>query len=441
MKLLYDKWNLNKPIPNCLSNDVLKFLIENLNENINLHNISYDLFNKFGNYHNMWFSGIFLKEDIEKINNIKTDDWIYPIEPWGHLMYSLNFERKGKVCNFFELIPEYIKDSVNNGIGKIVVNYSHEGWVDDITLKSFYIGIKNVGLNFENIILILNDYNLEKKLETFKEKYNIEKYPKVINYSSYLTHSAKHFYYKPKFKNVLEEHTKYNRDYKFLYLNRRLDIHRIKLAVNILANLSSESIISFDKNMITKESKEVFEEDIDLLNKFNILPDKIIADREDIENTNGYQHENENMYLNAYVNIITETSFYNNNDFISEKIWKSIYYMQPFIVVGRPNLLKWLRKIGFKTFEFLIEEKYDSIENNDDRMHLITNEIHKLNSLSKEEIKSIIKNNFKILNHNFHLLNYFGKKSKDIENSLIQTIKQNNFTYIDIYKEYKINLI
>ena len=58
-------------------------------------------------------------------------------------------------------------------------------------------------------------------------------------------------------------------------------------------------------------------------NKFNILPDKVVADRDDIENTNGYAHENEKIYLDSYISIVTETSFYIENDFISEKILKN----------------------------------------------------------------------------------------------------------------------
>ena len=35
--------------------------------------------------------------------------------------------------------------------------------------------------------------------------------------------------------------------------------------------------------------------------KFDLLPDKVIADRDDIENTNGYAHENENLFLDIFI--------------------------------------------------------------------------------------------------------------------------------------------
>lgn len=46
------------------------------------------------------------------------------------------------------------------------------------------------------------------------------------------------------------------------------------------------------------------------------MPNKVVADRDDIENTNEYEHESEELFKDANVNIVTETSFYIENDFI-----------------------------------------------------------------------------------------------------------------------------
>jgi hypothetical protein len=407
LNLLYDKWVDNKPIPNC----------------------------------NLWTTNAGIKNnDLPQISDINSNGWVYPIEPWGHLMYSLNIEAIDDYVNFFESIPIDVIQQINNNNGKLLINYSHEGWVSEWSLKGFYLGAKNAGIKFKNIVLVLNDYNLEDKLTKFKEKYNIEDYPKVINYSFYLTASSNHFYQNYKNTNLYTKHITSIKPYKFVCLNRRLDLHRVVLLSEILNEIKDESLISFDKTLITNEIPNLFIKRPDVEIKFNNLPDKVIADREDIENTNGYQHENEDLFLQSYISIVTETSFYIDNDFISEKIWKPLYQFHPLIVVGRPHLLKYLKEIGFKTFDWLIDETYDTIEDNDLRMELIVKEIKKLNDIPIYELDNIVKLNFNILKHNHDLLNAFGKQIQITEDYFIKNIKNDNYSYIDIYKQLKLQL-
>jgi hypothetical protein len=436
LNLLYDKWFLNKPLANCLNTDVLNYIFLNYNTKIDNNNISFELEHNFGNKHSCWLSNIGIKTNqVKTISNINSENWVYPIEPWGHLMYSLNVESIDEYANFFEKIPKEIINKINDDKGKLLINYSHEGWVSEWSLKGFYLGAKNAGILFKNIVLVLNDYNLEEKLNKFKEKYNIDDYPKVINYSFYLTASSNHFYNKGISKNI-----NLTKPYKFLSLNRRLDLHRVKLLSEVLNEILFDSIISFDKKLITNEVPLLFEREPLLKEKFDLLPNKVIADREDIENTNGYAHENENLFLDSYISIVTETSFYIDNDFISEKIWKPLYQFHPFIVVGRPHLLKYLKEIGFKTFDWLIDETYDTIEDDGLRMEAIIKEIKKLNELSLDEIQSIIHQNFDKLEHNHTILNNLGKQTETIEQFLIKKIKEDNYSYTDIYKELEINL-
>jgi hypothetical protein len=440
LNLLYDKWFLNKPIANCIDPEIFKFICNTDITNIEPHILSFDIGKEFGNKHNVWLSDIGIKKDLNKVQYGTTEDWIYPIEPWGHIMYSLNITSIDEYANFFDLIPDKIIKDVNNDKGKIIINYSHEGWVSNFLLKQMYLGAKNAGIKLNNIILILNDYNLEKKLEIFKDKFDIEEYPTVINYSYYLTTSAKHLY--NKYNKIINKniHFELIKPYKFLCLNRRLDVHRVVLLSEILTEIQNCALISFDKQLITNEIDTLFMKRPDVEIKFNNLPNKIIADREDIKNTNGYAHENENLFLDSYISIVTETSFYIDNDFISEKIWKPLYQFHPLIVVGRPHLLKYLREIGFKTFDWLIDETYDTIDDNDLRMEAIIKEIKKLNELSLEEIQTIIKENFDKLEHNHNMLNDFGKQTNAIEQFLSKKIKEDNYTYTDIFKEINLDL-
>jgi hypothetical protein len=60
-------------------------------------------------------------------------------------------------------------------------------------------------------------------------------------------------------------------------------------------------------------------------------------------------------WQDSYLNIVTETTFNNDNFFISEKTWKPVIGQRPFFVYGQPRLREYLRAQGFDTFEDLID--------------------------------------------------------------------------------------
>jgi hypothetical protein len=60
-------------------------------------------------------------------------------------------------------------------------------------------------------------------------------------------------------------------------------------------------------------------------------------------------------WQDAYLNIVTETTFNNPDFFISEKTWKPVIGMRPFFVYGQPKLRQYLKDQGFDTFEDIID--------------------------------------------------------------------------------------
>jgi hypothetical protein len=404
LNLLYDKWVLNVNFPNCISNEVSNYIeVEYLKEHLDDYNYidaSFQLGDVFAQKHNSWQNNLGFKKNSPNINYItykesqNIEKWIYPIEPWGHIMYSLNLYSELEYANFFDSIPKKIIKDVNNDKGIIVINYAHEGWISNFSLKGFYMGIKNAGIKMDNIVLMLNDYNLVDKIEKFKQTHNINTFPKVINYCYYLTASAKHFYDKYNDTDLKSKNYLIDKPFKFLCLNRRLETHRVKILTELYDELKDNSLISFDKKLITNEVITMFNKNSDIKTKFEKLPQKSIADTIDIEGANGYAHEDYLVYSDSKISIVTETSFYDKNSFISEKVWKPLFQYHPFIIVGKPHLLKYIKEIGFKTFDWLFDEEYDNIENDDERMEHILNQIKKINKLSNKELNNLINENF-----------------------------------------------
>jgi hypothetical protein len=89
-----------------------------------------------------------------------------------------------------------------------------------------------------------------------------------------------------------------------------------------------------------------------------LLP--LIIDDADFNNNKSMQF-NPDLYLNSWVSVITETHATEeaHNFFISEKTWKPIYAMHPFMILGHKGTLARLHEMGYKTFDGLIDEGYD----------------------------------------------------------------------------------
>jgi hypothetical protein len=82
-------------------------------------------------------------------------------------------------------------------------------------------------------------------------------------------------------------------------------------------------------------------------------------------------------------------------------------YLQPFLIVGPPHYLKEIRNMGFKTFNGLIDERYDDEEDDMKRLTMIIDEIKRISSIPIEELKIKLKDIENILIYNqIKLLTY-----------------------------------
>ena len=87
--------------------------------------------------------------------------------------------------------------------------------------------------------------------------------------------------------------------------------------------------------------------------------------------------------------------------FISEKVYKPIAHRHPFIVAGINGTLKYLREVGYRTFHPIINEDYDLIVDDEERLKAIEKEVLRLATLDddtwlqlQEQLKPIIDHNY-----------------------------------------------
>lgn len=73
-------------------------------------------------------------------------------------------------------------------------------------------------------------------------------------------------------------------------------------------------------------------------------------------------------YIDTYFSLVTETVFDYPYSLRSEKIYKPIAMGHPFVVVANRGFYRDLHNMGFKTYHTLIDESFDLIDNNQDRL-------------------------------------------------------------------------
>ncbi len=98
---------------------------------------------------------------------------------------------------------------------------------------------------------------------------------------------------------------------------------------------------------------------------------------------------------------------------LSEKIFKGFCYKTPFIIFAQYGVLKLLKEIGFKTFDWLVDESYDNEIDDKKRLRLIFEEVDRLLNTPKEDLNKIIEIHSDVLEYNYKLINEFALSEID----------------------------
>lgn len=198
--------------------------------------------------------------------------------------------------------------------------------------------------------------------------------------------------------------------YKFLFLNKNGRDHRSKL-IHLLNDrgLLNQALWSNLAEQITvPDSYADF---------FNGKKSSTLINQ---TNYNIDWHDgilNSPFYIDTYFSVITETNYDKSFRYFTEKIYKQLLVGQPFIAVGCYKFYGFLHDQGYKTFGHLIDETFDDIEDNNQRLEHIANSIQELCSqdlnaflLKSKEICQYNQQVYleKLGRHNFTVYNKLG---------------------------------
>jgi len=146
---------------------------------------------------------------------------------------------------------------------------------------------------------------------------------------------------------------------------------------------------------------------------------------------NRRDYNNDTPNYDSLWHVVTETVFYYNKLHLTEKIFKPIVSKQPFMLLAAPGNLEYLRSYGFKTFDGIIDESYDLIQDNELRTEAVVKQLHWYCNLTPDEKTNIIQQLEPIIDYNFH--HFYGEFKHIITSELLNNTKKlfKDFGYND----------
>ena len=115
-------------------------------------------------------------------------------------------------------------------------------------------------------------------------------------------------------------------------------------------------------------------------------------------------------YIDTYFSVITETVYNYPWSLFSEKMCKPLAIGHPFVAVANYGFYRDLRDLGFQTFHSLIDETFDKLDNNQDRMDRVINSIK---DLCSQDLAAFIQAAEPICKYNQQHLQEFAQRHMD----------------------------
>lgn len=137
-------------------------------------------------------------------------------------------------------------------------------------------------------------------------------------------------------------------------------------------------------------------------------------------------------YQSTMCEVVLETVFDHQRIHLTEKTIRPIACRQPFIILAGPGALHYLRSYGFKTFDGIINETYDTIENSYERMLAVIAEMKRISGLSLADKELFLIKTKEICE--FNQARFFSKEFSD---TIIEEYKHNLALGMDTLLCYK----
>lgn len=317
---------------------------------------------------------------------------------------------------FDMLIPEFLKDLQSNR-AFLLLDSSLEGYHDNIIFEYLHAQCNKHSISPTQIIFVSGNMLLEQNYTKWFYSTDYDDSILCLGYPHFELEVYKNLWDR-KYKEFVEvidfdSHLIYkqeNKDKIKLYscTNKRPRPHRVALFKGLVENnLLDKGVVSmdyFEPCDIKEEGFDIKSEDLEKLTP--LLPLYPYGLSLNAKPTSYYiKRFNEKHALDSWVNVVSEARYSDeeNTVFLSEKIFKAIALQQPFIVVGSKHTLKYLKKLGYKTFNEFFDESYDELEDSE-RIHKVLEVLSEIDSIENKfewykKMKPIFEHNSFQLQH------------------------------------------
>jgi len=191
-------------------------------------------------------------------------------------------------------------------------------------------------------------------------------------------------------------HVESTRPYHYLCMNNEARMHRKAFYVWLREqNLVSLGLVSFLNRYLDqsfdRKLKSPFAEagNMALLENFSHYENEMpkVVDAPDVYLTNYHPWP----FLDTYFSILTERVYNSSEAWVlpTAKIYKTIHNLHPFLILGQPGLLSFLRSQGFETFPEFFDESYDDVLCPDKRFKKVCQEVERLCRMSRQTVQEI----------------------------------------------------
>jgi hypothetical protein len=309
---------------------------------------------------------------------------VYPHDYWGDVE-----------SRYPEISGQAVTD-IREGRAKILVLFPNEGLRDHNDASAVLnTWAANYKLPHRSIVLVSGNY-------AYGENIKRDKCIVYIPYSVW-EHAFTAMYNKKSSKKLLGLiENRADREKVFLSYNRRARYPRCKLVYQ----LQQRGL--FDRGFVSLGKFTDYESRTKLPPEFlDTLP--ITFDDTDLEINHAHEIVIKD-FMNSFVSLISETSIDPGEIFPTEKIFKSIVGLHPFILFGSPGFLEHLKCCGYKTFSKWFDESYDKEKDLENRIFKVVSEVEKVCSKSDEELKDMLVDMAPTLQHN---LNTYLKRTSE----------------------------
>jgi hypothetical protein len=260
--------------------------------------------------------------------------------------------------------------------------------------------------------------------------------PKILDYTENLTQIAR----------AEQIYTQLDKPYKFMFLNGRCRRHRKYLIEQFDLNGLLDHAIwtNLENRSGNPDTLSLWHDGQDLMrrdrpiktldykyevtryqDRVNVQSDQQFIKSDLFNQEWGEIYLQAEPYIDTYFSVVTETVYEYPYSFRTEKIWKPIAMGHPFIAVANQGYYRDLHKLGFQTFGHVIDESFDQIENNQDRLVRIAQIV---TDLCQQDLASFLKECYNVCKYNQqHLAHMRAQIRKEFPERFFQFIKKYHF--------------